>query len=193
MKSIHVNSYTEFLDGVRSSEKAFLLLYKKGNEQSDCAFERIQSLDPGTNASVFLADVNVVRDIHVAYNIRTAPSLLEFEKGKLKNIYKGCQSEQFYNSALSGKGFTSITTPEGKKAKRVIVYTTPTCTWCNTIKTYLGENGIHYTEVDVASNPSKAEEMVRKSGQQGVPQTDIDGQIVVGFDRKRINELLEIN
>jgi len=72
------------------------------------------------------------------------------------------------------------------------VYTTPTCTWCNTIKTYFKEKNINFTEINVAADPSRAEEMVRKSGQQGVPQTDINGQVVVGFDKQRINELLEI-
>jgi glutaredoxin len=46
--------------------------------------------------------------------------------------------------------------------------------------------------VDVAADPARAEEMVKKSGQQGVPQTDINGQVVVGFDKNRINQLLEI-
>nr|NIU00417.1 NrdH-redoxin [Nitrosopumilaceae archaeon]NIU86828.1 NrdH-redoxin [Nitrosopumilaceae archaeon]NIV65485.1 NrdH-redoxin [Nitrosopumilaceae archaeon]NIX61019.1 NrdH-redoxin [Nitrosopumilaceae archaeon] len=69
----------------------------------------------------------------------------------------------------------------------------PTCTWCNTIKRHLQENRIQFREVDVASNQKAAEEMVRKSGQQGVPQTDINGEIIVGFDKPRIDRLLGIN
>jgi glutaredoxin-like YruB-family protein len=189
----NVLSFAELQSGLKNAPVAFLFLYKKGSEQSDCALERIEKIEQGGSVKLFSADVNVVRDIHTAYNIKSAPSLIEFENGLPKNIYKGCQTEQFYRSAISGEGFSSFKNQEGKKEKRVTVYTTPTCTWCNTIKTYLDESGIRYTEVDVASNPAKAEEMVRKSGQQGVPQTDINGQIVVGFDKKRINELLEIN
>ena len=79
-----------------------------------------------------------------------------------------------------------------KPQKNVTVYTTPTCTWCGTIKTYLRKNGIRFREVDVSVDQAAAEAMVRKSGQQGVPQTDIEGQIVVGFDKAKINRLLGI-
>jgi glutaredoxin-like YruB-family protein len=75
---------------------------------------------------------------------------------------------------------------------RVTVYTTPTCTWCTTLKTYLDQQGVRYQEVNVAADTSAAEAMVRKSGQQGVPQTEINGQMIVGFDKPRINQLLEI-
>ena len=136
--------------------------------------------------------MNEVKDIHSAYGITTAPSLLEFAGGKLKNVIRGCQTEDYYTSALAGTGFAAVQTKDGKPAKRVTVYTTPTCTWCNTIKTYFKEKNINFTEVNVAADPARAEEMVRKSGQQGVPQTDINGQIVVGFDKNRINELLDI-
>ena len=193
MKKESINSLAELKTGLQKNPKSFLLLYKKGSEQSDCAFERIQKIQQEDSSIVYMANVNEVKDIHSVYNIKTAPSLLEFENGALKNIYKGCHSEDYYTAAITGTGFSSATSVDGKKVKRVTVYTTPTCSYCNTIKTYLNENGIHYTEVDVASNPSKAEEMVRRSGQQGVPQTNIEGEVVVGFDKKRINELLEIN
>ena len=192
MKTVTITSFSDLQSGLRNSPDAFLLLYKEGSEQSDCAFSRMKNLGTETEATLFLANVNEVKDIHGEYNIQTAPSLLEFKEGHLRNIYKGCQNEAFYAAAISGSGFSSIKGTDQKQAKRVIVYTTPTCTWCNTIKTYLGENGIRYNEVNVASDPAKADEMVRKSGQQGVPQTDINGQVVVGFDKNRINELLEI-
>ena len=72
------------------------------------------------------------------------------------------------------------------------MYSTPTCTWCTTLKSYLDQKQIRYREINVASDTSAAEAMVRKSGQQGVPQTEINGQMIVGFDKIRINQLLEI-
>lgn len=72
----------------------------------------------------------------------------------------------------------------------VTVYTTPTCPWCQMVKRYLEARGIPYTEVDVAADHTAAMEMVRKSGQTGVPVVEIDGEIVVGFDRERIDQLL---
>jgi glutaredoxin-like YruB-family protein len=87
----------------------------------------------------------------------------------------------------------SHTNSENKKQKNVVVYTTPTCTWCNTVKRHFQVNGINFREIDVSVNQKVAEEMVRKSGQRGVPQTEINGQIVVGFDKTRLNMLLGIN
>jgi glutaredoxin-like YruB-family protein len=72
----------------------------------------------------------------------------------------------------------------------VIVYTTPTCPWCQAVKEYLAERDIPYEEVDVASDMEAAMEMVRKSGQMGTPVVEIDGEIVVGFDRGRLDCLL---
>ena len=75
-------------------------------------------------------------------------------------------------------------------ASEVIVYTTPSCPWCQALKRYLEERDIPYEEVDVSTNIEAAMEMIEKSGQQGVPVVEIDGEIVVGFDRERIDALL---
>jgi glutaredoxin-like YruB-family protein len=74
--------------------------------------------------------------------------------------------------------------------REVIVYTTPSCPWCQAVKRYLEERGIPYAEVDVSSDYQAAMEMVQKSGQMGVPVVEIDGEIVVGFDRERIDALV---
>lgn len=72
----------------------------------------------------------------------------------------------------------------------VIIYSTPSCTYCKMAKEYFKEHSIAYTEIDVASDADKRKEMVEKSGQLGVPVIDIDGQIVVGFDEDTIASLL---
>ncbi len=73
---------------------------------------------------------------------------------------------------------------------RVIVFSTPNCPYCNMAKRYLRERGIRFRDVDVSRDPAAARDMVRRSGQQGVPVIDINGKIVVGFDRAKINQLL---
>lgn len=73
---------------------------------------------------------------------------------------------------------------------RVIVFSTPNCPYCNMAKRYLRERGIRFRDVDVSRDPAAARDMVRRSGQQGVPVIDINGKIVVGFDRARMNQLL---
>lgn len=82
-------------------------------------------------------------------------------------------------------------TEENKKPK-IKIYSTPTCPYCHTLKTFLTEKGFEYEEIDVAANEKAQEEMMQKSGQIGVPVVDIDGEIIVGFDKKRISELLNI-
>lgn len=72
------------------------------------------------------------------------------------------------------------------------VYSTPTCPYCVTLKKFLKEKGIEFEDIDVSKNEKELKEMIDKSGQMGVPVVDIDGKIVVGFDRDKILELLNI-
>ncbi|MFH0826706.1 MAG: glutaredoxin family protein [Candidatus Omnitrophota bacterium] len=74
--------------------------------------------------------------------------------------------------------------------KNVKVYSTPTCPWCIRTKQFLKDNNIPFEDVDVSSNQQAAEEMVQKSGQMGVPVLDINGQMIVGFDKGKINSAL---
>ncbi len=71
----------------------------------------------------------------------------------------------------------------------VKVYSTPTCPYCSMAKKYLDSKNIQYQDVDVSKDRSAASEMVNKSGQRGVPVLDIDGNIVIGFDKDRIDSL----
>ena len=71
----------------------------------------------------------------------------------------------------------------------VIIYTTPPCPWCKKTKEFLKENRISYTEKD-ATVPKNQKEMIEKSGQNGVPVLDIDGQIIVGYAPEEILKLL---
>lgn len=74
--------------------------------------------------------------------------------------------------------------------KKVLVYSTPTWPWCTKVKDYLDSKDVPYEHYDVSQDRDKAMEMVKKSGQQGVPVLDIEGEIVVGFDQNKINEIL---
>ncbi len=81
---------------------------------------------------------------------------------------------------------------ETKPQPRVIIFTTPTCTYCNMAKKYLRERGIKFKDVDVSRDMAAARDMVRRSGQQGVPVIDIGGKIVIGFDRQKIDKYLAL-
>ncbi len=74
----------------------------------------------------------------------------------------------------------------------VKVYSTPTCPYCKMAKQFLSENNVQFEDIDVSANQVAAQEMVNKSGQMGVPVLDIDGQIIVGFNKAKIKQLLGI-
>ncbi|MBI4148851.1 glutaredoxin family protein [Candidatus Woesearchaeota archaeon] len=75
---------------------------------------------------------------------------------------------------------------------KVTVYSTPTCPWCHRTKEWLKAHKVAFTDINVAADRQKAEEMIEKSGQMGVPVTDIDGQMVIGFDEGKLKRLLKI-
>lgn len=75
---------------------------------------------------------------------------------------------------------------------KIKVYSTPTCFWCSKLKEWLKQNKIEFEEIDVSEDAKAAQEMIEKSGQMGVPVTEIDGKIVVGFDVNALKKLLKI-
>ena len=72
----------------------------------------------------------------------------------------------------------------------VTIYSTPTCVYCNALKQYLTERNTEYREVDVSQDEKELEKMVAISGQMGVPVVEIEGNVVIGFDRVKIDQLL---
>jgi glutaredoxin 3 len=71
------------------------------------------------------------------------------------------------------------------------IYSTPTCPWCTVTKDYLKSKNFKFEELDVSKNREAAMEMIKKSGQRGVPVIDINGKIIVGFDQVTIDKLLK--
>jgi glutaredoxin-like YruB-family protein len=191
MENIVLNS--DLQEKLLKNDKSFLLLYKSGSEQSDCALQNFENATKNElSVPVYSVDVSNVRDIHTQYSISTVPTLLIFENNRFTNSVKGCQTSDYYRALINSALYVAKAKAEGKEPKRVTVYSTPSCSWCNTLKSWLRKNNIHFSDVDVSRDEKAAQDMVRKTGQQGVPQTDINGQTVVGFNQQRLKELLEI-
>lgn len=72
------------------------------------------------------------------------------------------------------------------------VFSTPSCPYCVTLKAFLDEQGFDYEDIDVAEDDKAREEMIQKSSQMGVPVVEIDGQIIIGFDKEKISQILNI-
>jgi glutaredoxin-like YruB-family protein len=82
---------------------------------------------------------------------------------------------------------------EGKTdGQKVVVYSTSTCPYCTIAKDYLGNRKVGFEDVDVSQDRKRAIEMIKKSGQMGVPVLDIGGKIIVGFDRAAIDAALAV-
>lgn len=75
---------------------------------------------------------------------------------------------------------------------KIKIYSTSSCPYCVTLKEFLKEKGIEFEDVNVGQDAQAREEMINKSGQMGVPVVDIDGEIIVGFDKGKISKLLGI-
>jgi len=75
---------------------------------------------------------------------------------------------------------------------KISIYTTPTCHYCKMAKEYFKSKNLQYEEYDVMKDIAKRQEMITRSGQMGVPVIDIDGKLVIGFDRSKIDQYLSL-
>jgi glutaredoxin 3 len=80
-----------------------------------------------------------------------------------------------------------------KTSVNITIYSTPTCPYCHMAKEFLSQNGVAYTDYNVAENEEKRNEMINKSGQMGVPVIDVNGEVMVGFDQGRLADLAGID
>ena len=79
------------------------------------------------------------------------------------------------------------------EAKKVVIYSTPTCHFCHMVKEYLGEKNIAFEDYNVAEDLEKRQEMMDKSGQMGVPVIYIGDEMIIGFDQAKIDSLLGLS
>ncbi|MEA3450317.1 MAG: thioredoxin family protein [Bacteroidota bacterium] len=193
MQIINLSSHQELLNYLEKNKNSYILIYKEGSEQSDCSLKNIENIDKIKNVNIYKVNVSDVKDIHKNYNITSAPTLLHFEKNNLIKTIKGCNTSDYYKSLFENSLFATEKNTNNKPSQKpVLVYSTPTCSWCNRIKQHFKEKNIKFRDINVSKDQKAAEQMVKRSGQQGVPQTNIGGQIVIGFDKNKINQLLNI-
>lgn len=158
--------------------------------------ERVASEYAG-KVTVGKLDVDKSPATAARFHISSIPTVGIFRDGKLINTLVGVRPQQGYASALDAALAPAANKPAGERAKgrkpSVVVFSTPTCPWCARLKAYLKDRDVAFRDVDVSRDATAARDMVRKSGQMGVPQAWIDGQVVVGFDRARVDALLGLS
>ena len=142
------------------------------------------------SAPVYVVDVQEVPGLHKEFAVERVPTVLAIEKGKVTRSVEGVQSARFYAVHFAGAAASRTGSTGGAAARTVVVYTGQGCPACGQLKTYLRRRGVGFREVDVSRDPQAAERIARRSGRMAVPQTDINGRLVVGFDRTTLDRLL---
>ena len=133
-----------------------------------------------------------MKSVHKEYGVRRVPTVLAIKNGKVVQFIEGVESAAFYGVRIGGSAPIQFARPKKRKVNRVTVYSGPGCPHCGALKTYLRRNGISFRDVDVSRDQRAAEKLFKRSGHRAVPQTDINGRLVVGFDQNKLNNLLGI-
>lgn len=143
----------------------------------------------------YSVDVGSVKGLHKRYNVSSVPTLVVFRDGEPKEWIMGEQSEGYFKDVLLDRKrlFTSQDGEEGKKFPPITVYSTPTCGYCTKLKNHLDSHGVPYRDIDVSRDQKAAEDLVNRTGQQGVPQSFIGGTHIMGFDQAKIDRLLGLS
>jgi glutaredoxin-like YruB-family protein len=141
---------------------------------------------------VYVVDVQEAPGLHKEFAVERVPTLLAIENGKVTRSVEGVESATFYAVHFAGATAARAQRTGTATARNVVVYTGPGCPACGVLKSYLRRNGVAFREVDISRDARAADRIARRSGQMAVPQTDINGRLVVGFDRAALDRLLGI-
>jgi glutaredoxin len=164
--------------GSRQGEVFSAALTSREANRAICAFRNMESVAVKAKNRPTTDGIWPTRQRCATYipamGVTAAPSLAGVrERGIYYRSSKVARDAGLLPCALAGNAlFQAKAQAEGKTVKRVTVYSTPTCSWCNTLKAWLRRNNIPFTDMDVSRDEHAAQELVRRTGQQGVPQTD---------------------
>lgn len=177
-------------------EHADFLVLAFWAEFSDAAQRALSELEEFSreheDVPVYVVDVEEVSGLHKEFDVETVPTVLALEDGQVSAFVEGVQSARFYAVHLSGAAPVHAAQGGRGTPRRVVVYSGPGCPACGRLKAYLRQHGVSFREVDISRDPRAAEKIARRSGKMAVPQTDINGRLVVGFNQAQLDGLLGI-
>ena len=188
-----LKSYAEYKQLISENEQfAVLALLSENSAKSLEAAQIISKISKESSTPVWGVNVLENGDIHPRLAVNQVPTVVTLKNGKPVKKIAGLQNEGTYRKLLND---APRLREDGTEAPplRVTVYTTRTCPHCNAVKNHLKRKGVPFREVDVSRDATAAADLQRRTGQTGVPQTDINGSLVVGADIPKINRLIDWN
>jgi len=180
------------LDSNQDLLLAFLIEQSQGSLAARGALEQALASHPETKA--YAVDARAVRNVSGRFQVTAVPTVLRVRGRETLDRVVGPQSPGTYAALMTPKlRSTNQNQPRPNSQPSVKLYVTNSCPWCRKLESYLDRRRVRYTKVNVSTDVAAAHAMVRKSGQQGVPQAEIEGTMVVGFDKARIDRLLGLS
>ena len=186
---------SEQLQGVQKQRKDLLLLAFWGDfsEAAKRALAELKTFaQEYPSVPVWIIDVGKLPGIHRQFKVDRVPTVVAVEKGRATKSVEGVQSARFYALHLAGAAVSRTHEAGRRQVPRVTVYSGPGCPACGHAKAYLRRHGIAFRDVDIAQDPRAAETISRRSGRMAVPQIDVNGRLIVGFNRETLDRLLGI-
>ena len=184
----------EHLKQVQKENNEFLVLafYGVFSSAAKRALDELEQFaEDNEKIPVYVIDVGKIKGAHKQFGVKNVPTVLALEKGKVSRRIEGVESARFYTRIFCGGDSSPHKSDKKRVSHRVVVYSGPGCPACGTAKAYLRKRGVNFRTIDIASDQRAAEKLVKRSGQMAVPQIDIDGHLVVGFDQAKIDRLLK--
>jgi thioredoxin 1 len=147
--------------------------------------EELDSANTDSSVKYLKIDVDANQELAASFGIMSIPTVLLFRDGELAGQKVGVAGKDAYLQAIAeAKNFDPAAPQE------IMVFSTPTCPYCTMAKNYLREKGISFKDVDVSADETMARKMMERSGRMGVPQLWIKNQVVIGFNKPLIDQLL---
>ncbi len=141
-----------------------------------------------------LVDVGRVRGVHRKFGVTTVPTVVLAKGNQVLRKVVGYQTPDYYHRSLlapsTGAMRARSSDKDNRPAHHVVLYVGDGCPWCTKARNYLRKQGVPFREINVSRDESEMTRLVSQSGQRGVPQLNIDGHWIIGFDKPRINQLL---
>ncbi len=185
----------DHLEELLERHEDFLVLFFYGgfSEAAQRARDELrQFIADNPDIPLYGLDVTRVKGVHRQYDVENVPTVIALENGEATRSVEGVQSARFYEVAFAGGPSTRPGGEGSKQRHRVVVYSGPGCPACGQAKTYLRRHRISFREVDIARDQRAARRLKRRSGRMAVPQIDVDGELVVGFNQSKLDRLLGI-